>query len=499
MNFRKVFAALLLLCAVALVGCSGKSNQPCTVNCGGGGTASLSLTLTATPLTPPPNTNLLSFFVDINTITLTPATGAAVNIPLNSTTLGVDLTRLQSDSVFLGTSATVPAGSYSSVTVSISNPVITFCTQTLGNIGCAPNSVATISGGAAAAPKITSTPFPLTLSANQKTGLAINFNLGNALTVNTSQVVTAVNLAATNVLSANALPSTASSLAPGQLDFVEDVTGIVTAVHATTQSVTVHTATRGSLTAVATSSTVFSPNCTAFNLSLSFSGCILQGQVASLDMVLNSDGTFTLLEYDPLSTTTADWIEGIVIATASSPTQFTLVDNALVLASSGSLIGSSAPLGAQVKVTLASPKPFLVDTKGLTVPVNNFTGTDASILLPGQTLSVHVTAFTAAAGSTPATANVDTVYLRFTRVSGTVAATGTQASFNIQNLPSFFGITTQPVVEITQGAPPTQPATNFDGVTSATALSNPQTVSIRALYFGQGTSMPFSAAKVRVP
>jgi len=44
--------------------------------------------------------------------------------------------------------------------------------------------------------------------ANQQTGLAINFNLGNVLTVSASQpqVVTAVNLAATNVLSANALP-----------------------------------------------------------------------------------------------------------------------------------------------------------------------------------------------------------------------------------------------------------------------------------------------------
>jgi len=499
MNFRKVFTTLLLLSAVSLVSCSGASKTPpCTVNCGGG-TATLSLTLTAAPLTPPPNTNLLSFIVDINTITLTSATGTNVNVPLNATSFGVDLTKLQSDSVFLGTSATVPAGSYASVTVSISNPLVSFCTQTQGNTGCAAGSVTTISGGAAATPKITSAPFPLTLSASQKTGLAINFNLANALTVNASQVVTAVNLGATNVLSAHALPPSPSSIVAGQLDFVEDVTGVVTAVNATTQSVTVHTATRGSLTAVANSSTVFSPNCTAFNLSLSFSSCIVQGQVASLDTVLNSDGTFTLLEYDPLSTTTGDWIEGIVTATASSPTQFTLVANDLVLVSSGSLIGSSAPLGSQVKVTLASPKPFLVDTKGLTAPVNNFTGTDASILLPGQTLSVHVTAFTAASGSTPATANVDTVYLRFTRVSGTVAATGTQASFNIQNLPSFFGLSTQPLVELTLGAPPSTPATIFDGVSSGTALSNPQTVSIRALYFGQGTAMPFSAAKVRVP
>jgi hypothetical protein len=500
MKVRKVIAAPLLLSAAFLASCSGPtSNKLCTTNCGGG-TATLSLTITATPLTPPPNTNLLSFIVDVNTVTLTSSSGSTVNIPLNATNLAVDLTKLQSDSAFLGTSAAIPAGSYSSISVSISNPVVTFCTQTAGNSGCAASSVTTITG-AAATPKISSAPFPLTLTSNQKTGLAINFNLGNALTVSTTQpqVVTAVSLVAPNVLSAKTLPSTASSLVTGELDFVEDVTGVVTSVSSTTQSVTVKTAARGSLTAIANSSTVFSPNCTALNLSLSFSSCVVQGHVASLDMVLNSDGTFTLLEYDPLSTTTGDWIEGIVTAAATSSTQFTVVANDLVLASSGSPIGSTTPLGSQVKVTLLTPKPFLVDTKGLTVPVNNFGGTDASILLPGQTLSLHVTAFTAASGSTPAAASVDTVYLRFTRVSGTVAATGTQASFNIVNLPSFFGITTQPLVEITQGAPPSTPATNFDGVTSATALSNPQTVSIRALYFGQGTTMPFSAAKVRVP
>jgi hypothetical protein len=505
MNFGKVVTTLSLFSAVSLVSCSGPRTTPppCTVNCGGGN-ATVSLTLTAAPLTPLPNTNLLSFIVDINTITLTSTTGTSVNIPLNATVFAVDLTKLQSDSVFLGTSATVPADSYASITVSISNPVVTFCTQTQGTMGCAAGSVTTVSG-AVATPKISSAPFPLTLTASQKTGLAINFNLANALTVNASQVVTAVNLGATNVLSARTLPPSPSSLAVGQLDFVEDVTGIVTAVNATTQSVTVHTSTRGSLTAVANSSTVFSPNCTAFNLSLSFSSCVAQGQVASLDTVLNSDGTFTLLEYDPLSTTTGDWIEGVITASPSSSTQFTLVANDLVLASSGSLIGSSAPLSAQVNVGLVTPNPFLVDTKGFTVPVNNFTGTDASILLPGQTLSVHVTAFTAASGSTPATVSVDRVYLRFTRVSGTVAAAGTQASFNIQNLPSFFGVpTSQLLVEITQGAPPTIPATNFDGVGAATALSNPQTVSIRALYFGgPGTptpsAMPFSAAKVRVP
>lgn len=495
MNFRTVLASLLSISAISLVACSGPKNSP-SPGGGGGGTATVSLTLTAAPLTPPPNTNLLSFSVDVNTITLTSSTGASVNIPLNATTFTVDLTKLQSDSAFLGTSATVPAASYSSMTVSISNPLVTFCTQTTGNSGCAPNSVTTLSGGAAAAPKISSAPFPLTLSASQKTGLAINFNLGNALTVSPAQpqVVTAVNLSAANVLSASTLPPTTSSLATGQLDFVEDVTGAVTKVVTTTpESVTVQTATRGSLTAVANSSTVFSPNCTAFNLSTTFASCVVQGQVASLDMALNSDGSFTLLEYDPLATATGDWIEGIVTTAPSSTTQFQIITNDLVLATSSSKLSSNLAEATPVNVTLVSPNPFLVDAKGLTVPTTNFTGTDASILRPGQTVSVHVTAFTAASG-TPATAaaNADTLYLRFTRVTGSLTS-GAAPNTNIQSLPSFFGITTPVQVALTA----VTVNTNYDGVNSSAGLTSGQIASIRALYFGSSTAPAFSAAKVR--
>jgi hypothetical protein len=466
--------------------------------------ATLSVTLTAAPLTPPPNTNLLSFTVDVNTITLTSSSGTNVNIPLNATSFIVDLTKLQSDSAFLGTSATVPAGSYTSITVSLSNPAVTFCTQTSGNAGCAAGSVARISG-AAAAPKISSTPFPLTLTSNQKTGLAINFDLGSALTVSASQpqVVTAVNLTTANVLSANTLPPTASSLNIGQLAFIEDVTGVVTAVNtaSTPQSVTVKTTTGGSITALANSSTVFSPNCTAFLLSLSFSSCVVQGQVASIDTALNSDGTFALLEYDPLATTTGDWIEGIITSTPSSPTQFQLVANNLVLSTSSSLIGSALPLGSTVNITIPAspqPQPFAVDTIGFVVPsADPFTGrTDTSALVPGQTVAARITAFTAASGSTLATASTNFLFLRFTRVTGNVASVAPPNTFAIQTLPTFFGLTTPVTVQLSTGSP----STNFDGTASSSNLTVGSTVSISALYFGPAlTSTPFSAAKVRVP
>src|SRR5205823_6949631 len=131
-------------------------------------------------------------------------TGSAVSIPLNATTYAVDLTKVQSDSVFLGIPAGIPAGTYNSMTVSLSNPRVTSCTQTSGSSGCAANSLAVVTG-AAATPQITTAPFPLTLTANQQAGLAVNVNLSNVLTISQTQTVTAVNFTAANALSASVL------------------------------------------------------------------------------------------------------------------------------------------------------------------------------------------------------------------------------------------------------------------------------------------------------
>ncbi len=451
---------------------------------GGGGTATLSLTLVATPPAPPPSFSLLSFSVDVTGVSLTPASGTAQNVSLNSTTYTVDLTKLQSDSAFLGTSTTLPAGSYTGVTVSFSNPVLWYCAPASQvTAGCAAGGVTQVTGGGTA-PPITTT---LTLAASQQTGLAINFNLANAISVS-SQGVPSINLAATNVLSVGPLPSTANSLATGQLDFVEDVTGVITAVNASAQTVTVQTATRGSISATGGTATVFSPNCTTQTFS-----CVVQGQVASLDMALNAGGTFSLLEYDPLAATSGDWIEGMVTTIPASSTQFQVVANDLV---ASSLLTSSANalVGAPVQVTLVNPNVFTVDTKGLTVPVTSFSGTDASILVPGETVAVHVTSFTAGSGNTAAAANADTLILRFTRVPG-IVLTATFPTFSIQSLPPLFGLTAPQLVQLSSGSP----STNYDGVTSGSGLTAGETVSIRALYYGPIAATPFSAAKVRVP
>ena len=485
MNRIKVLLLALLVASFSLAACSGPKTV-CTVNCGGGGNASLNVTLAAVPFTPPPNSSILSFAVTITGISLTPTSGASdVNIPLNATTYVVDLTRLQSDSAFLGQLlASVPAAAYNKLTVAVAGAVVTYCTDTAGTPGCASGSVAQIIK-AAAAPATSS--FSLTLSSSQQAAIQIQFNFANAISVTAStQVVSGVDLTAANVLTASTLPPTASSLATGQVDFVEDVTGVVTAASAT--SVTVQTSTHGSITAAANSSSLAMSNCVTTNAACPPA----VGQVASIDTALNSDGTFTLLEFDPIAPTSSDWIEGVVTSTPLSSTQFQIVTNDIFLASAGTLIGANLSVGAPVQVTLNNVAPFLVDTKGLTVPTSFAGSQDATVIVPGQAVALHVKSFTAANGTVLAAATVDTVVLRFTRVAGSVF-TAAPPIFNIQSLPPFFGPTVTYEVQLNSGSP----STNYDGIANASGLTAGQNVSIRALYFGPTVVPAFSAAKVR--
>jgi hypothetical protein len=487
MNPRKYLVFGVLAAVLSLSSCSGTHNQ-CVTNCNMGGNASLNLTLAAIPFAPPPGTSILSFAVAINSVSLTPSSGGSVvNIPLNAANYSVDLTKLQSDSSFLGQDITnVPAGTYNKVTVGVTLAVVTSCTATSGTPGCNSGSVTQFTAGAAA-PATSS--FSLTLTEGQHAGLQVIFNLGNAVTMNaTTQAVTGLNLAAANVLTAVPLPPAASTLSAGQFDYLEDVTGVVTAASAS--SVTVQTSTRGSITSVITGSTIGSPNCVIANAICSPA----VGQIASIDAVLNSDGSSTMLEYDPISPTSVDVIEGVVSTVPSSSTQFQIVTNDLVLASSNSQIGSNLALGEPVRITYSGTNPFVIDTKGL-VPITNtpFNGsTSANDILPGQTVALRVTAFAAKNGATPASATVDFVVLRFTRVAGSVS-TSSPPTFGMQNLPLFFGQSVPNQVQLAA----TNPSTYLDGYATPNNIAVGDNVAVRALYFGVGATPSFTAAKVR--
>jgi hypothetical protein len=483
---------IALASALPLISCSGVKN--CTTNCGGGSTAKVSFTLIADTF--PAHPSLLSFTVVVTGITLTSSTGATTNLTPPSSP--IDLIRLQSDSAFLGTLSSVPAGTNSSITVAISAQQLTFLNDTgvaLTTPACAVNAVCSFKPATSGSPVIT---FSQGISGN--TGFGIDFNLANSVTITGTTVsVNLANSGTSNVLSAFVLPRD-SNLAVSALDLIEEFTGVVSV---NGQSATITSPARGTLTAAASSSTNFDPDpsntrCTTGTTSLS--ACVSNGQIASMDAVLHSDGTMTIQEIEPLVSSTEDIVEG-TITSISSQTQFALVTTDKVQAATGSLI-SALNVGDPVTVNLpVNASPFQVDTKGLPLrsqfagDLTNFEGgTNTTSMHFGQTLAVHVTAFTAASGSTIASANVDAVILRWSRFSASVANAATPA-FNITGLPTYFGVAQGSSFEVQTftGTPGAEGVTNFDGVPDASGLSTLKPVSLRALYLQNTTN---SAAPV---
>jgi hypothetical protein len=199
------------------------------------------------------------------------------------------------------------------------------------------------------------------------TGIGLDVNLNNTLSISAGNLV--VDFTAANALSAFTLPRANSNLASGQLDLIEDFTGVVSLANS---SVTITSATRRALTASATSGTIFDTDpsgtlCPTPTIQLT--SCVSNNQVASMDVVLNSDGTLSIQEIEPLLAAVQDTVEGIVVSINPNQTQFTLVVTDFIPLAQNSLI-TGLHVGDGLTVNIPNPNLFLVDTKGLAVGAN---------------------------------------------------------------------------------------------------------------------------------
>src|SRR6266576_6636924 len=118
-------AALLILISLMFTSCSGVHQGGCTANCGGGN-ATVSFVLTATPPPPSSQLSIQAFTATITGIKLTPSTGSDFSVPLNSTTYIAEFNRVTSDSTLLAAEVSVPAATYTQLTVTFSAPRVTF-------------------------------------------------------------------------------------------------------------------------------------------------------------------------------------------------------------------------------------------------------------------------------------------------------------------------------------------------------------------------------------
>jgi hypothetical protein len=503
------FLPILLLTAFSLAACSGLPKGSCTVNCTVGGNATVSFTLVADTL--PANPSILSFKVSVVGIALTPTTGAAVTF--TPATPDVDLMRLQSDTAFLGAlTNNVPSGTYT-VQVTLTSKEITFLNDTASLITangtpCAIGAVCTATLAAAGTPSVASFTFTATSSGQQ--GIELDFNLKNAISLSGGTLSVNFNPAAPNpgVFTAFTLPRANANLGTNQLELIEDFTGVVTI---SGSKVTITSNTRGALIANSTSASFFDPSPDGTHCSTQATiSCVVNGQIASVDAFLKSDGTFDLKEFEPLNQTQQDFVEGIVYA-VNTTTQFTIAVTDKVLLATNSLI-SGLNVGDRLTVKIGT-QPFLVDTKGLGVSnccaaeFQNFNAqTITSAIHPGQTVSVHVSAFTAANPPTLAIATVDTVVLRWSRFRANVVSTTPPNTVNIDTLPTYFGTLVTPqqgVQAFFSGALGADGVTNLDGVAGNTSgLTAAKPLGLRVLYLqnpGNNANPVFFAAKVRQP
>jgi len=451
----------------------------------------------------PANPSILSFKVSVTSVVLTPTSGTAQ--ALTPATPVVDLMRLQSDTAFLGTLSSVPSGSYT-VQVAFSTPEITFLNDTAspitaGSASCASASVCVFSLSASGTPTISS--FAVNVTSTGKQGVGIDFNLKNAISLSSGTLSVNFNPSSA-VLSAFTLPRSNANLGANQLDLIEDFTGVVSL---NGSAVTLTSPTRGTLTATAVSSTNFDPDpsgtlCPTGTSTLS--ACVSANQIASMDAVLNPDATFSIREIEPLFSTQQDTVEGIVFAT-NTTTQFSIAVTDKTQLATGSLI-AGLKTGDLLTVNIPSAQPFFVDTKGLLVPAGSkglFQGqTDTSAIHPGQAVAIHVTAFTAASGTTIASATAGTVTLRWSRLIAFLTGAMQPGQINVDAVPTYFFITPSSIfpTQVFTGTLGADGVTNLDGATTASNLIASLPVGLRVLYLDNTTHsapLPFMAAKIR--
>jgi hypothetical protein len=461
-NSKSALSIALVLAVGLLSACSGGSGTvPPPAQ---GGVAPVSLSLTDTP---PPGVTVISFEVTLTGAVLQPG-----NVSLVTTPIEIEVKRLEVEAAFLNT-VNVPAGTYNSITLTLSNPELTFKNDTGAALaGCAAGAVCEIKPNAAGSFTYSGAPFPLTIIANTPIGLLVDANLNNIIQSNLSLSFTAANAFTVTQLSPVA--------GTGQLEDIE-VEGVVANKDTASNQFTLQTF-RGNIVVQVNANTQFEDfndiGCNAANFT-----CVQNGQVVEVELRLMPGGVFVAHEVEFEDNAVGDELEGIVFS-IDSPTQFSMV-----------IIGerraiSGLDLGMPVTVTLAAGAQFRVDDNGLTVPATQRTlfegSVDTTQLMPGQTLQIR-----RLASSSGTNINTDRVRLRGTRFTAAVASVAAP-NFVVNNLASLFT-----AAGVSQIQVQTSSQTDFENVQGVSSLAGGNMVSLRGLLFKATPDPILIAKKVR--
>jgi hypothetical protein len=452
---------LLIVCA-AFAGCRGGgslSSQNQT-----SGTAQVVLAVTDTP---PTNVNILSAEVTLMGATLNPG-----NVSLLITPTTLELTRLQTDIAYVPT-LLVPPGSYTSLMLTFSNPMLTIENDTGGSIaGAACNgticTIAPVSANLSTTLALTT----MTVSSSNGAGLLVDVNLDNLLSATLgADFKNGVTVSQFTPAGSGAPPVGA-----------EDVVGHVASTDTTHSMFSLLNA-RGTVSLTVDNTTTFlnfpAGTCTTPSIL-----CVQLNQILSVDISFRADGTAVarnVLFEDSDSTDTE--VEGIVTSTGSL--QFTIV----TLAESDSSAITGLNIGAPATVHYTVSTPFdadLVHADNVQVSTTGFLFSAPTDLVVGQQVQVRRNP-----ASSGASITADRVRLRSSRVSGIIQSAGS-GFFQLGSIPSLFIPRGTAVIQVQISSPTICTGT----VSSCSLLGVTQSVSVRGPLFANSGSPTMIASKV---
>jgi len=463
MRPTKFIKALILLAFCgAVAGCNFRFQASSQTQ--GSGDSPVVLAMTDTP---PANVTILSAQVTLTGATLNPG-----NVPLLSGATTLELTRLQTDVAYLGTTL-VKAGSYTSLTLTFANPTLTFEND----------SGAVFTGAVCSGTICTLSPVAINLSTTiTLPTITVSKTAGAGL-------LTDVNLNALLSASLGAdfkNGTTVSTFTPAgagaPLVGAEDVVGQVTLIDMTHNTFSFQNA-MGVFSLAVNSFTTF-PNLPAGTCPTSSLSCVKIGQILSVDIGIGSDGTAfarTVLLEDADSSDAE--VEGIVTALNPGASQFTMIPLSESMAITGLAVGSAAT------VHYTGTTPFDVDfvqADGIQVPTTGFQFSGAAELMLGQQVQVRRNP-----SSSGTSITADRVRLRSSRITGTIQSIGSSL-IQLSGLPSIFS---------SHSAAQIQVQTFFQTIitgtaTSFTTLGVGKTLSVRGPLFPNAGTTTVVASKV---
>lgn len=435
--------------------------------------------------TPPSNASILSAKVTLTGATLSPG-----NVSLFSGSTTVELTRLQTDIAYITTSTNIPAGNYTSVTLTFANPSLTIENDTAGAIGgCAVGNICTMAPTSTANLSTTAPLTSFTAGSTTPLGLLVDVNLDNVLTASLGADFGAGTSVTSFIPGSNAAPPVGAPPVGA-----EDVVGHVQSLSAATSTFTLTNA-LGSYSLKATSGSTFFQFPNSVSCTTQSFACLQNNQILSVDIGIQSDGSIyarNILFEDADSSDLE--VEGVITSTSAASQQF----NFVVLGTSSPFTGLAIGMPATVQYsTSTSPQTtFDVDfvhADNLQISTSSFalSFTGAADMVPGQQVSIRRNS---ASGSILL---ADRVRLRSSRVTATVQSVGAP-NIVLNNLPSLFfghGGVSQ-IFAQTSAIPPTIYFSINESISASTNILGDQ-VSVRGPLFNTGgTNRTLVASKV---